>query len=69
MSSSLASPSPISTQSGPMDGFQEAVERLSAAETILKSAEDARMKALAIPVKRKGGGAARKQRGVHVTIL
>ncbi|KAG6806847.1 hypothetical protein H0H92_009863, partial [Tricholoma furcatifolium] len=64
MSSPLASPSQMSTQSGHTPGFLEAVKRLTTARETLKSAENARLKVLAIPLKRKGGGAARKQEAV-----
>ncbi|KAG6809042.1 hypothetical protein H0H92_001828 [Tricholoma furcatifolium] len=64
MSTPLASPSPMSTPIGHTPDFVEAVQRLSAARKMLKSAETARLKVMAIPVKRKGGGAVRKQQAV-----
>ncbi|KAG6810510.1 hypothetical protein H0H92_011537 [Tricholoma furcatifolium] len=62
MSSPLSSPSELNHSAD--KALTEAKGRLAAAHIALKSAEETHMKILAIPLKKRGGGAARKQKAL-----
>ncbi|KAG6805635.1 hypothetical protein H0H92_014639, partial [Tricholoma furcatifolium] len=60
--SSSPSSSPLPSSSSDAKTITEAMRHLAAAREALASAESNRRKVMAIPLKRKGGGAAMKQK-------